>query len=118
VAPALAKHLGLGQRPGLERHIREYRNGRDLTARPRGALIIDLFGIAAEQVRQHYPEVYQHLYDTVRVDRLAQMAKSPTRDAQTYAEQWWQLGKPRTELRPALEGLPRFVATVETAKHR
>jgi hypothetical protein len=28
------------------------------------------------------------------------------------------LGKPREELRPALEGLPRHIATVETSKHR
>jgi len=32
VTPAEAEHIGLGRRPGLERHIRPYRNGRD----PRG----------------------------------------------------------------------------------
>ena len=34
VTPAQAQHLGLGKRAGLEAHIRAYRNGRDLTARP------------------------------------------------------------------------------------
>jgi hypothetical protein len=32
VTPAQAEHLGLSKREGLEQHIREYRNGRDLTA--------------------------------------------------------------------------------------
>jgi hypothetical protein len=32
---------GLGAVPGLERHIREYRNGRDLMATPRDVLVID-----------------------------------------------------------------------------
>jgi hypothetical protein len=31
---------------------------------------------------------------------------------------WWIFGEPRRELRPALDGLPRYIATVETAKHR
>ena len=43
VTPAEAEHLGLGRQPGLERHIRMYRNGRDLTAHPRGVMVIDLF---------------------------------------------------------------------------
>lgn len=34
VGPEEAEHLGLGKRDGLEQHIRPYRNGRDLTARP------------------------------------------------------------------------------------
>jgi len=49
VTPVVAAHLGLGRRAGLERHIRPYRNGRDLTARSRGAMVIDLFGLTAEE---------------------------------------------------------------------
>ena len=45
VSRAEARVLGLGRREGLDRHIREYRNGRDLTGRPRNALIIDLYGL-------------------------------------------------------------------------
>jgi hypothetical protein len=108
----------MGSRPGLEAHIRPYRNGRDLTARPRGVLVIDLFGLSDAEVRTRYPEIYQHLLATVRVDREAQVARSPTKDAVAYRDSWWLFGKPRTELRPALEGLPRYIATVETAKHR
>jgi hypothetical protein len=61
VTPQEASHLGLGRRAGLERYILKYRNGRDLTSRPRGVMVIDLFGLTAEEVRERFPEVYQHL---------------------------------------------------------
>ena len=44
VTPQQARALGLGARPGLEAHIRDYRNGRDLLQRPRGVMVIDLSG--------------------------------------------------------------------------
>src|SRR5205085_9401038 len=37
---------------------------------------------------------------------------------ETYKENWWIFGEPRSELRPALEGQSRYIATAETAKHR
>ncbi|MGU3536684.1 class I SAM-dependent DNA methyltransferase [Methylobacterium sp. A54F] len=111
VSRAEAEHLGLGRRPGLERHLRPYRNGRDLTARSRDAYAIDLLGLAAPEVRRLYPEVYQHLLARVRPGREAN-------NRAAYRESWWLFGEPRRELRPALAGLPRYIATVETAKHR
>jgi hypothetical protein len=113
-----AEYLGLGRREGLEQHIRPYRNGRDLLGRSRGAMVIDLFGLDEAEVRQRFPEVWSHLRSTVKNDRQAQFDKSPTSDARSYLENWWVFGKPRTELRPALAGLPRFIGTVETARHR
>ena len=61
VTPAVAEHLGLGRRPGLEKHIRLYRNGRDLMSHPRQAMVIDLFGLTADEVRSKFPELYQHI---------------------------------------------------------
>jgi hypothetical protein len=116
VSPERAKQLGLGTVPGLERHIRLYRHGRDLTARPREVLVIDLFGLPEEHVRERFPAVYQHLLQTVRPERAAKIGKS--KDMAEYAKKWWMFGKPRSELRPALTGLPRYIATVETTKHR
>jgi hypothetical protein len=110
--------LGIGSRHGLEQYIRPYRNGRDLTARSRNVLVIDLFGLAAEDVRRNYPEVYQHLLETVKPARQKVYDKSHSRDAKEYLENWWIFGKPRQELRPALVGLNRYIATVETTKHR
>jgi hypothetical protein len=118
VTPAVAEHLGLGRRRDLEKHIREYRNGRDLTNRPRGVMVIDLFGLDAEEVRRSYPEVYQHVAATVKPQRDNQFATTRTKDAEAYARDWWLFGKPRQELRPALNRLPRYIATVETTKYR
>ena len=51
VSPSEAEHLGLGKRDGLEKHIRDYRNGRDLANRPRNVKVIDLYGLTVEGVR-------------------------------------------------------------------
>ncbi|MBK8456835.1 MAG: class I SAM-dependent DNA methyltransferase [Phyllobacteriaceae bacterium] len=118
VTPAEAAHLGLGRRPGLEKHIRPYRNGRDLTNHPRNVMVIDLFRLDEATVRRDFPEVYQHLLTTVKPRREDQVRKSGTKDAKDYAAKWWLFGKPREELRPALAKLPHYIATVETAKHR
>lgn len=118
VAPEHAVALGLGRRQGLKNHIREYRNGRDLTARSRGVMVIDPFGLTADAVRDRFPEVYQHLLRTAKPDREAQFAKSATKDSEGYLRSWWLFGKPRQELRQAMAPLPPYVATVETTKHR
>ncbi|TDR94753.1 type II restriction/modification system DNA methylase subunit YeeA [Enterovirga rhinocerotis] len=120
VTPQQAEHLGLGRRPGLERHILAYRNGRDLTARPRGVMVIDLFGLTEDEVRLRYPEVYQHVLREVRdkVDGEGRRVGRAWNARASYRESWWVFGEPRTELRPALDGLSRYVATVETARHR
>jgi len=110
-----ATSLGLGQVPGIERHIREYRNGRDLAATSRDVMVIDLYGLEVAEVRDRFPGVYQWVHERVKPERDA---KSQSKDGAGYAKLWWVHGKPRTELRPALAALPRFIATIETAKHR
>lgn len=116
VTPERAAELGLGTVAGLERHIRPYLNGRDFTSRTRGVLVIDLCGLGEAEVRQRFPAVYQHIVQTVRPQRQAQDGN--TADASHYAAEWWLFGKTRPHLRQALAGLPRYIATVETAKHR
>jgi hypothetical protein len=111
ISRAEALLLGLGVREGLERHIRPYCHGRDLTARSRGVMVIDLLGLEEEEVRRRYPEVYQHLLRTVKPDRAVNSRSS-------YRDRWWLFGEPRRELRAALAGLRRYIATVETAKYR
>src|ERR1019366_9001414 len=69
VTEAEARTLGLGRIDGLDRHIRPYRNGRDITGTPRGFLVIDLFGLTAEQVLERFPEAYQWEDDRVRHKR-------------------------------------------------
>ena len=124
VTPSQAEHLGLGKRKGLDKHIREYRNGRDLTAHSRGVLVIDLFGLDADEVRERFPEVYQHVKLQVKEkividkDGKEQKVGRNWNHRETYKKNWWIFGEPRVELRSALRGLSRYVATVETTKHR
>ncbi len=110
-----AIRLGLGAATGIVQHIRPYHNGRDLTNKPRGVMVIDLFGLSAEEVRERFPAIYQHLVERVKPERDA---KGHTKDGAGYARLWWLHGKPRQGLRRAIAGLPRYIATVETAKHR
>lgn len=111
VSPEEAQRLGLGRVPGLDRHIRLYRNGRDLTSRARGVLVIDLFGLDAAEVAERYPEVYQWVLERVKPER-------DQNNRATYRDNWWLFGEPRRELRPVLAPLSRYIATVETSKHR
>lgn len=110
-----AAGLGFGTDPTLNNVIFEYRNGRDLTDIPRDVLLIDLFGLTAEDVRLRYPTAYQWVFDHVKPEREA---KGDSPDGRGYARLWWLHGKPRPELRRALQSLVRYIATVETAKHR
>jgi hypothetical protein len=51
-------NLGLDTRPGLEAHIRPYRNGRDLMQQSRDKWVIDLFGLSDTELMDLFPEVY------------------------------------------------------------
>lgn len=106
-----AKGIGLGKIRGLENHIRPYRNGKDLTDEPRGVLAIDLFGLTEKEVRENFPAVFQHVLNNVK----------PERDANRRPKMrlnWWLFGEARKGFRSASEGLLRYIATVETSKHR
>lgn len=116
VTPEEARALGLGRIPGIEKHIRPYLNGRDLTGTSRNVMVIDLFGLSSEQVKRRFPEIYQWVYDHVKAEREGKVNQTP--DSKQYAQNWWLFGKVRSELRASLKDLARFIATVETAKHR
>jgi len=111
VSPQKAAALGLGKIEGLEKHILDYRHGRDIAARPRGAKVIDLFPLSSEQVRDRFPAVYQHVLETVKPER-------DENNRASYRDNWWIFGEPRRDLREFLAGLPRYITTIETAKHR
>src|SRR5690606_13039101 len=89
--------LGLGQVPGLDRHIRHYRNGKDLTQISRNAMVIDLFGLTADETRQSFPEVYQWLLEKVKPER-----DQNKRDSRRL--NWWLFGETNPKLRHQLAG--------------
>nr|WP_315240102.1 DNA methyltransferase [uncultured Albidiferax sp.] len=95
--------------------VRNYRHGRDLTDKPRGVRVIDAFGLSSDELRNQHPAIYQRLLDRVKPERDA---KGTSKDGAVYAKFWWLHGKPRQEMRKQLVGLPRYIATPETATHR
>jgi hypothetical protein len=116
VTPGEAESLGLGKIAGLEKHMRIYRNGKDITQKSRNVMVIDLYGLSESQVQAAYPEVYQWLYNRVKSERESKVGG--TKDSIEYAKKWWIFGKPRNTFRPALASVKRYIATTETAKHR
>lgn len=111
VTPEEAKKLGLGRISGLDGHIRDYRNGKDLTSQSREVMVIDLFGLTEQEAKSRFPEVYQHVHAMVKPER-------DQNNRSWYRDNWWIHGEPRKNFRPALEGIARFISTVETSKHR
>ncbi len=90
--------------------IRPYLNGRDLASRPRGASLID-FGLCDEDSAKAVPVLYDILRDRVKPERDANSRAA-------YRTFWWRFGEPRRDLRSAVQHLSRYIATVETSKHR
>jgi SAM-dependent methyltransferase len=111
VTEAEALALGRGRDAELFRRIRPYRNGRDLAQSPRGVYVIDLDGLSIDEVRARFPAVHARLLERVK----------PLRDQNGEAyrrDNWWLFGRRNTDLRAALRGLRRYIATAETSKHR
>lgn len=106
-----ANRLCVGASPDIEKIIRPYRNGKDLTQVSRQAFVIDAYGLEADELRSRYPEVYQRLLERVKPER--DQNRSPL-----LKERWWLHRRLRTDLRNALNGLSNYIATVETSKHR
>lgn len=99
---------GIGNEPQV---IFDYRNGKNLMARPRGVMVIDTYGLSETELRERHPAVWQHIHDDVKPHR-------DTNNRATYRDNWWLFGEQRNEIRKALRGCERYIATVETAKHR
>lgn len=97
--------------PKAREVIHPYRHGRDLMDKPRGVLVIDLYGLKEREARERYPAVFQRVLTTVKPERDQNKRAG-------YRDNWWIFGEPRSELRASLEGLRRYIATVETSKHR
>ena len=93
------------------RVVRRYVNGRDLMQTSRNASVIDFFGLEKDRAASLHPAAFQRVLDYVK----------PERDHNRRAairEKWWRFGWERPVMRAAMEGLSRFIATVETSKHR
>ncbi|MEG4396969.1 DNA methyltransferase [Microcoleus sp. BROC3] len=91
--------------------IFSYLHGRDFMQTSRNVKVIDLFNLKIEEVQRMYPKAYQWVLERVKPQR------ETSRDKR-LRENWWLFERPRPDLRSAIKGLQRYIATVETSKHR
>jgi len=90
--------------------LRPIWNGADVTRRPADRWVID-FGLMEKDEACLYELPFEY------VVRVVKPIRAGNREA-VRAEKWWRHGRPRPELRAALQGLSRFIVTSETSKHR
>ncbi len=91
--------------------FRPYMIGEDLTDRLGHEHIIDFFGLSEADAADKFPAEFSKILDEVKPER----DQNP-RDS--YKEKWWIFAEPRPNLRKAVAGLARYVATPYTAVHR
>lgn len=103
--------LGLNRSEGLSLHLRPYLTAREVTQEPRNRYAMDFLGLTSDQVKDAFPECYQHLCDYVRPERKQNNRKS-------YRDNWWLFGEPRKVFRTTLRGLTAQIITPETSRYR
>jgi len=111
VTHAEATRLGLGTIDGIDKIIRPYINGKDVTQTTRGILAVDFFGFTADDARRSFPTAFQRVITRVKPERDLNPRKSRRLN-------WWLFGETNPKFRSAASGLTRYVATSMTAKHR
>ena len=109
-----ARHLlampNVGPRPNSE-VLRPWINGRDVLGQPRRMWIVD-FGV---DITVENAALFEGPYSLV----LARV--KPERDEmrrKRRRESWWIHGETAPNLREAIAGLPRYIATPRVSKHR
>lgn len=102
--------LLLAADPRNRLRLRPFRNGKDMTTRPRGVWVID-FALLSEEEARTWPLLYDITRDRVK----------PEREANPRAQRvkfWWRFGEPNLRYREMTDGLPRYIGSPETSKHR
>ncbi|MBY0455169.1 MAG: hypothetical protein K2Q11_09860 [Burkholderiaceae bacterium] len=95
--------------------IRPCYSAIDLNDKPQDLMVIDAFGLDAQELLQRHPMVYQWLQERVQPERDAKQSDPQNTD---HAQHWWLLGQPRPHMRQQLAALPRYIATVTTTRRR
>ena len=101
--------LNVNNRPNSD-VVRPVSSGIDLVQGSRGVWTIDFGTLAADKAAQ-YELPFEYVNAHVRPIR------TKGKKAQ-YGEKWWQYGRPRIEMRKALEGNARYISTPAVSKHR
>ncbi|MBE9057305.1 class I SAM-dependent DNA methyltransferase [Sphaerospermopsis sp. LEGE 08334] len=90
--------------------VKKYIHGRDLMGNTRNVFVID-FDDLSEKEASRYLKPFQRVLETVKPEREI------NRDKQRR-DYWWRFGRSNRQLRQSLTSLYRYIATVETSKHR
>jgi hypothetical protein len=89
--------------------VRPWVNGLDITRRPRDVWIVD-FGVGmTEREAALFEAPFEYVLAHVRPERHA---------SRSIIANWWLHERPRPDMRSALSGLTRFIATPNVTKHR
>jgi type II restriction/modification system DNA methylase subunit YeeA len=91
--------------------VRPWMNGVDITRRPSDSWIVDFGTDPKESAASMYEAPFKHVEDEVKPKRAGNR-NDEARDI------WWRLWCPRPELRAAMAGHDRYIATSIVAKHR
>lgn len=91
--------------------VRPWVNGLDVTGRPRHMWIIDFGDDMPIEEAALYEMPFAYVEKHVKPERVKNRRAA-------YAQRWWLHVEPRSRLRRALAGLPRFLATPRVARHR
>ena len=90
--------------------VKPWANGQDVTRRPSDTWIVD-FGTKMVEAEASLFELpfgkIKAFFESTNVRKTASTSKV-----------WWRHERPRPDMRAALQGLPRFIATPRVAKHR
>jgi hypothetical protein len=94
------------------RAVKKLTTGRDITDGHRDRFVIDVRKYEDEQsLRKDIPRLFQHLKETVYPERS-------TNNDPKLQKYWWRFRRSNDVYFGAIEHLSRFIATVETTKHR
>jgi len=85
--------------------------GRDVNQSPSAKFVIDLYPMTEQEACSCAPKAFQHVLEYVKPGR------DQIRDPGSRAR-WWRFGRDKPELRAAIAGIRRFIATSEVSKHR
>jgi MmeI, DNA-methyltransferase domain/MmeI, N-terminal domain/MmeI, helicase spacer domain/MmeI, target recognition domain len=92
--------------------LKKLTTGKDITERHRDRYVIDVRQYEDEEaLRRSLPKVYQHLRETVFPERS-------TNNDPRLRNYWWRFRRSNDIYFGAVSELKRFIATVETTKHR
>jgi len=107
--PMLRAPVNVNGRPNSD-VVRPVASAVDLVQRPRNEWTIDFGQMPLAQAALYelpFAYVKEHVYPVRMEGCKAQ-----------YAGQWWQYARPRVEMREALKGKARYIATPGVSKHR